>query len=311
MRTVLTIILLSITVCYLSAQVPVKKDLMQMLDKIPSPPSSVKESFAQVSTEIDNNEPSCSAEKIFLSIEKEISQVEEKFKSQPKATIETAAPGYSAETAKKMNDPEMKKKMKSMTKEEKMKMAMEMMKSAPGSGAVMDPPPIRAALDEWQKIYNDTQNEFQRSTSDQREENNLVEQYQKSHEEIDSVETAEIAKLPQISSGEMSAPDPAKVKEVKLRSANKHIALANKRLDQIRSRWQASMDHVKTRYTLFYQKLVEANYALDSKNFSTKKILADAQIMILVAVNQLAQSSRNSWEESASWQARRMIVEKE
>ena len=311
MRTIVTIIVLFIVVFTLSAQVPVKKDLMQILENIPPPPATVKDAFAKVVINSNYGELKCSAEKLFNPIEQGVKGVEAEFAAQPKSSAGSTIPGLSPENAKKLDDPEMKKKMKTMSKEEKMKLAMEMMKSMPPGGSVIeiDSPSVRAALDEWQKIYNETQNEFQRSINEQQEEAALIEEYRKSHSEVDSSETAEIAKLPQISSGEMSAPDPAKVKEVKLKSADKHIAIANKRLQKILPQWRASVDHAKTRYTVFYQKLVAANYAADSKNFSTRKVLADAQLTILVTIGRYINQSRTAWEESASWQARRISIE--
>jgi hypothetical protein len=284
---------------------------MQMLENIPPPPATVKDAFAKVIMNNKYGELKCSAEKLFNPIEQDVKGVEAEFAAQPKPGADSVIPGISPENAKKMNDPEMKKKMKTMSKEEKMKMAMEMMKSMPPGGPVteIDSPSVRAAFDEWQKIYNDTQNEFQRSVNEQQEEAALIEEYRKSHSEIDSTETAEIAKLPQISSGEMSAPDPVKVKEVKLKSADRHIAIANKRLKTILPQWRASVDHAKARYTVFYQKLAAANYAVDSKNFSIKKVLADAQLTILVTIGRQIKQSRTAWEESASWQARRVSIE--
>jgi hypothetical protein len=311
MRTVAILVVLSTIVFTLSAQVPVKKDLMQMLEKIPPPPATVKDAFAKVIMNNNYGELKCSAEKLFNPIEQEVKGVEAEFAAQPKPGAGSVIPGLSPENAKKMDDPEMKKKMKMMSKEEKMKMAMEMMKSMPPGGPVteIDSPSVHAAFDEWQKIYNDTQNEFQRSVNEQQEEAALIEEYRKSHSEVDSTEAAEIAKLPQISSGEMSAPDPVKVKEVKSKSADKHIAIANKRLQKILLQWHVSVDHAKARYTVFYQKLAAANYAVDSKNYSTKKVLADAQITILVTIGRLIKQSRSAWEESASWHARRVNIE--
>jgi hypothetical protein len=311
MKTTITLAIILSVVFNLSAQVPVKKDLMQMLDKIPPPPMTVKDAFAKVALKNEYGVSSCRADDLFKSIDKEVKGIEAEFAAQPKPDASSVAPGLSSENSKKLNDPEMKKKMKKMSKEEKIKMAMEMMDSmSPGTSvAEADPPAIRTVLDEWQKIYNDTQNEFQRSAAEQQEEIKMAEQNENSHSKLDSLETAEIAKLPQISSGEMSAPDPLKVKEVKLRSADKHIAIANKRLEQIRSKWRASFDHIKARYTAFYQKLIEANYALDSKNYSTKKILADAQLTILQNIGRQIKQSRTAWEESASWQAKRVSIE--
>lgn len=66
-----------------------------------------------------------------------------------------------------------------------------------------------------------------------------------------------------------------------------------------------------SRYGVFYQKLVAADYALDSKNFSTKKTLADAQMMLLTDINRLVKQSRNSYEESDQWMARRVEIEQQ
>jgi hypothetical protein len=311
MKIVFTTLLIFVIAITLQAQVPVKKDIIQMLEKSPAPPANVKEAFSKVTTNTDNNGSNCSAAKLFEAIDNEVKAVETEYKSQEKSITSSGMPGLSPENAKKMGDPEMKKKMKGMSKEEKIKMAMEMMKSAPAGGAEMDPPPVRSALDEWQKIYNDIQNDFQKSAAEQQEETKLNEEYQKSHDEISKWEQAEINKLPQISSGEMSAPDPAKVKQVKLKAADKHIALVNKRLEKIRSDWRASVDRTKIKYTPFYKKLIAANYAADTKNFGSKKVLSDAQIIILKEIGSQIERSRKAWEESASWQARKVIIEKQ
>ncbi len=311
MRTIMTLVVISTIVFSLSAQVPVKKDLMQMLEKIPPPPSTVKDSYTKISINKGSGKVECSAEILFKSIEQDINGVIKEFEAQPKPDVSSVVPGISSEDAQKMNSPEMKKKMKKMSKEEKMKMAMEMMNSmsAGTPAAEADPPLVREAMDEWQKIYNGIQDEFQRSVSEQQEEVKAVEEYNKLHSEVDSWEAAEIAKLPQISTGEMSAADPIKVKAVKLKSADKHIAAANKRLEQIRAQWRQSADQAKAKYKAFYKKLMAANYAADSKNFSTKKILADAQISILKIIQHQTDLSRKAWEESASWQARRVNIE--
>jgi hypothetical protein len=311
MRAIATIVVLITVICTLSAQVPVRKDLMQMLENIPPPPTTVKNAFAKLIINNNYGELKCSAEKLFSPIEHDVKGIEAEFEAQPKPDAGSAIPGLSSEVAKKMSDPEIQKKMKTMSKEEKMKMAMEMMKSMPPGGtmAEIDSPAVLAALDEWQRIYNDTQNEFQRSVNEQQEEAAVIEEYRKSQSEVDSSEAAEIANLPQIRSGEMNAPDPAKVKEIKLKSAEKHIAIADNRLQKILPQWHVSLDHAKARYTTFYQKLVAANYAADSKNFSNKKVLANAQLTILQIIQHLLQQSRSSWEESGSWQARRVRIE--
>src|SRR5512146_2531281 len=157
MKTLTIVVALITVVSFLSAQVPVKKDLMQMFEKIPTPPATAKDAFTKINAGGGLASPKCSAEKLFSAIEKETKDFEAEYVAQAKAGPGSNAPGMSQENANKMNDPEMRKKMKKVTKEERMQMAAEMMKSmpTPGTAQVMDPPLIRAALDEWQLIYND------------------------------------------------------------------------------------------------------------------------------------------------------------
>jgi hypothetical protein len=312
MRTMTMFVSLALLASTLPAQVPVKKNLMLLIDQVPPPPASVKDAYAKTTRSKETGGLRCSADKVFESVDKEIKSVEAAYKAQgPDAAA--AASGMSPDMVKKMQDPEMKKQMKKMSKEEKMKMAMEMMNSGAVSQpvVVMDPPPIRAALDEWQKIYNSLQPEFVNAGAVVKEETRVQEEYEKGHAEINDGEKAEIEKLPQISSGEMSAPDPAQVKAVQLKAADRHIALANRRLEVIRSAWNAFAEKTKSRYGVFYQKLVAADYALDSKNFSTKKTLADAQMMVLKAIGRLVDQSRTAYEESAQWMAHRVEIEQQ
>lgn len=278
------------------------------MEKIPAPPQNAKEAISKVATNNDYSGTKCSAEKLFQPIEQQVKTVEAEYVATAKT--DSGIPGLSSEDAKKMSDPGMRKKMKGMSKEEKMKMAMEMMKSASAGGeaAEMDTPPVRAALDEWQKIYNAIPAEFKRSGAEQQEEIRLTEEYQKAHAEIDAWELAEINKLPQISSGEMSAPDPVKVKEVKLKAAEKHIALADKHLEKIRSVWGAAVERIRTKYTPFYRKLIAANYAADTKKASSRKVLSNAQMTILKEIGYRIEQSRKSWEESARWMAHRLEI---
>ena len=295
-------ILFSVNMSPLMAQSPVKKDLMKILEQQPQPPASSKEAFAKVAVSKENGNMTYSVAKLFAATDQHISEIEAELAAQPKA-----APGNIPAGSMSASD---RKKMKGMSKEEKMKMAMEMMQTMPGGAPVaeMDPPAIRATLDEWQKIYNDTSPEFQRAVVKQQEEAKLAEQYQKAHAEVDSWQAAEVAKLPRISSGETSAPDQVMLKAVNLKAADKHIAVADKRLEQLRARWQTSVDQTKARYSAFYKKLVAANYATESKNFSTRKILSDAQMMILASIKGQIEQSRSAWVESASWQGRKKEI---
>jgi hypothetical protein len=295
------------------AQTPVSFDLMAILPKIPTPPSSVKEAFAKVIVDSGTGSATCSAAKLFESVESDLNKMEAMFKSQPPVAEGTLPPGVSPEMMQKAQDPEFKKKMKSMSREEKMKMAMEMM----GSGATAAPviaeesPEVKSALEARMKLAGEESEEFQRRIREQQEQTKAATEYSKAHADIDAWTTGEISKLPSLSSGEMSYHDPVKVKAVSLKGADKHIALAEKRLPQITKSWQAELNRVKTRYAPFCEKLVAAKYASDAKNYSTKKLLADQQIIVLGRVATLEKELRTAYEEAASWLAMRKKIEQE
>jgi hypothetical protein len=313
MKTLVVFLALGVIACTSVAQVPVKKDLMQILEKVPPPPASVRDAYAKLSCGEGSGAVDCSAAKLFESVDGALKDVEDAYKAQATSGNAPLPPGVSPEMARKAQDPEMRKRMKGMSKEEKMKMAMEMMNS--GSAGVpvqeVDPPLVRDALAEWMKVTEGIQTEFQRSVEEQQEEVRINTEYAKAHDEIGEWEKLEIEKLPRISSGEMSAPDPAKVKAVQLKAADRHIACADKRLGQIRASWPVSVKRLKTRFGMFHQKLVAADYASASKNFSTLKVLSDGQIIMLKDIASVAQHSRSAYEESGRWLAVRKQIEKQ
>jgi hypothetical protein len=311
-RLLTTSVVVAIFTSTLPAQVPVKKDLLLLVGQVPPPPASVRDAYAKTASSQEDLAPRCNADKVFESIDRETGSLEAAFKAQGReAAIATS--GMTPDMVKKAQDPELKKRMKKMTKEERMKLAMEMMNSGevPQPAVMVDSPPIRAALDEWQKVNARFPDEFKSSEPAIQEGMRIQQEYEKGHAEISDRERAEIAALPQISSGEMSAPDPAQLKAVQLRAADRHIAHANLRLGAIRSEWNTRAKATTDRYAAFHEKLVTANYGLDSGNPSTKKILADAQLMILKDIGRLVSQSRAAYEESAQWMARRVEIERQ
>lgn len=307
MRYVSLTFMLMVAWLPLGAQSPVKKDIMSIIDNCARPPATVHEAFMKTVSKGKDGEVTCDPGRLFEPVKLEIKSVEAEYVSQAK----NSPPGMQSDEMKKMADPELKKKMKSMTKEEKIKMAMEMMKSAPGAGAMeADPPQIRDALNEWQKINNGMPEEVERSAAEQREEIRIAEDNHKAHDEIRAWEEHEIRKLPQISSGEMSAPDPLLLKALNLKAADKHIALAEKQLREAGKRWNASAERIKSRYTPFYKKLVAADYASASRNFSARKVLSDAQMLILKDIASQVERSQKAYGEAALWQKHKDDIEK-
>ena len=70
-------------------------------------------------------------------------------------------------------------------------------------------------------------------------------------------------------------------------------------------------DHIQSRYGSVPAALVAADYAQASPNFSSRKILSDAQMTILKDVIAVVQRSRDAYENAAGWVAHKKAVEKE
>lgn len=298
----------------LFAQIPVKHDIFSVIGEIPEPPPTAKDAFSRVVLDASGSPSSLSAEAWYATASARLKEAEDAYKAQEPAIRNAVPPGITPEMARMAQDPEIKKKMKSMSKEERMKFAMSMMNSgaAPGVPTLKpEPQNVQAALNEWQKVSAETQAEFDRGVRLQKAMIDEQSADERAHDAISEWEKTEIAKLPQISSGEMSAPDPVQVRKVKLQAADRHIGLADKRLAAFAKEWADQREHVRSRYEAFYTKLIAADYAAASPNPSTQKILSDGQITVLKDVGAILHLSREACESAARWVALRTMIERQ
>jgi len=186
------------------------------------------------------------------------------------------------------------------------------MGSSPTTPVVQEEPAaIQAVNEERMKLASSEGAEFQKGVDEHNQQMRLATEYATSHADVVKWIDAEIEKLPLLSSGEMSYRDPAKVKAVRLKGADRHIALADKHLPQVIKSWQEGLASITSRFSAFYDNLIAADYASEAKNYATKKALADAQIMVLARVGAAAKMSRDAYEEAASWAAKRKMIEKQ
>ena len=315
MKTLVKLLVLAIlfgtTVASLTAQAPVKQDLIKMLEAVPAPPASSKDAFAKVSVTDAEGNITYSAAKLFAVTDQQLKDFENTYTEQAKAAMGANPNGIPAGMPGAGMTEADAKRIQSMTKEQKIAMAMAMAGTM-NQPVQMEPPAIKAAQEAWQVLYGQTLEEHQRGVEMQQEEGKLQREYEQAHNELDSLQAIEIGKLPQLSTGEMSYADPVLLKAVKVKYADKHIALADKRLAQIGTRWQAEVTRIKTRNADFLKKLAACGYAAGAKNFSTKKILSDGQMSVMTAIMTQVELSRRAWEESASWHGlkKRAVEEK-
>lgn len=308
---VIVLLACSVGTC-VCAQSPVKHDLLKLLDEIPMPPSTPGDAFDRITIDLDATPPVISAAELFAGVEGPLKSAEDDYKAQEPSLATSVPPGMGQDMAKLAADPEFRKKMKSMSKEERARMAMAMAGSASAGGAPAvspEPPAVQAAMAEWQKLSMDMQAEFDRGVERQKAAVAAAEADRKAHQEVEAWESAAIAALPQISSGDSSAPDPVAVKSVRLEAADRHLEIAGNRLKAFGEMWPQARDHVQDRYRAFHDKLVDCDYASASPNFSTRKILSDGQMILLKEIAGDARMVRDEFEAAAGWVAHRKAVE--
>ncbi|MBI4727598.1 hypothetical protein HY768_10355 [candidate division TA06 bacterium] len=305
-RIVMAAVLLALPLSFLTAQVPVKTDLIKILEAVPVPPASSKDAFAKVAVTDAEDNVTYSAAKVFTATDQQLKNFEDIYTEQAKAAMGSTPNGIPVGMPGAGMTEADAKQIQSMTKEQKIAMAMAMVGTMT-QPVQMEPPAIKAAQEAWISLYSQTQEEFQRGVALQQEEGALENEYQQDHNELDSLQAIEISKLPQLSTGEMSYADPVLLKAVKLKYADKHIAVADKRLAQIGTGWQAEVTRIKTRNADFLKKLAACDYAAGAKNPSTKKILSDGQMTVFKVIATQVEMSRHAWEESAGWQGLKNI----
>lgn len=139
-KLAISAILLAIPLSLLTAQVPVKTDLIKMLEDVPAPPANSKDAFAKVSVTDAEGNITYSAVKVFAVTDQQVKGFEDTYAEQAKASmggIPAGMPGAGMTEA----DAE---RIQSMTQEQKIAMAMAMAGSM-NQPVQMEPPAIKAA----------------------------------------------------------------------------------------------------------------------------------------------------------------------
>ncbi len=130
MKTVVKLLVLAVifgtTVASLTAQVPVKQDLIKMLEAVPAPPASSKDAFAKVAVADAEGNFTCSAAKLFAVTDQQLKDFENTYTEQAKAAMGANPNGVPAGMPGAGMTEADAKRIQSMTKEQKIAMAMAM-----------------------------------------------------------------------------------------------------------------------------------------------------------------------------------------
>ena len=289
-----------------SAQKPVKTDLIPYFEQVLEPPTLCKDAFDKGICKTDNINVQCDAKLLFSELVEKLDGISKEINSAPAFT--------SANDQSKVAD-EIKKqggadKIKKMTKEEKMKMAMEMMKNMSTPHTQLESEDVKDTFAKETELNQFMSAQIQEQMSNSKVKSDHDKVLADKYAEIDNWENTEIAKLPRISSGEMAEPDPKEVKKVKIEAADKRIKVADEELKYISGKWAENKEKYKLHAIPFCQSLAKSKYGDDVNNKSWVNLFGTGQNLVINLIAGLIKESESAYNYGAKYYALKVSLEK-
>jgi hypothetical protein len=291
------------------AQKPIKTDLLPFFENVVAPPATSKEAYEKICLEKDKQgNPICKSEVL----NKALSEKLEMFSKEIAASsLQDNVPSQDQmDMAKQMQDPKMQEKIRNMSQEEKMKWAMEMAKGNMPKATTESPEVVKAFKDAGD-LTQATSNDIQKMGNNYQAEVEHQKILDQKHSEIEVWEKTEISKLPDLSTGEMSYKDSKLVKVIRLKAADKHIAIMDEEFKTVDKDWLNLKTKFKTRCTPFNESLAKCNYGEDAKTKSFIKNFANAQQLIINYIIELITRSQKAFEDASKFYAVKVKIENE
>jgi hypothetical protein len=304
----LIVILLSALPFVASSQDVVKVNILEIAGTIPSPPSDVKDAYSR--TAVEKEDPTGgtrNADAFYKPIMDRIDGVSQQI---GKAIEVLSKPQM--DVAKEIDQKEMQKKFKSMSQEEQMKFAMEMSKKM-GMGPKVMARESNAVIDAQQECTKVTQAagvDVQSYQANNAAHEQVIKDRDAKHAEIQTWQEDQVSKLPQISYGEMSGPEPKAEYAVLTKAMEKHLAAENEFLKRVQKEWKTAWDKYSARYAPLQEKLAKIHYGEDAKNPETRRQLLSGQQMMVSGTAELVALSRNATDDAAQWWQKKLELEK-
>lgn len=285
----------------------VKVNILEIANKIPAPPTDVKDAFSRT-VEVQQ-EGSVSSHRETGPYYKPVKDKMEAVNKQIEKALQVLAKPQ-MDVANEMNQKEMQKKFQTMSQEEQMKMAMEMSKKM-GMGAIVpESEPVKAATTECINVNQAIGQDMQGAQEWYRKRQKMEQDREKQHSDIDAWKETELAKLPQVSYGEMGGPEPKAEYALLTKVMQKHLTVENDYLKAVQKEWKAGWDKYVARFSRLQEKLAKINYGADAKNPTTKQQLLTGQGQMVSGTGDLIELSSKATKSTAEWWQRKLELEK-
>ena len=286
------------------AQEMVKVNILLYDDRVPPVPANAKEAFTRCT--LSDTRSSVDASPYYKALNDTVKALQDRFEKILKQLQEPMTEAY-----KKIDAAEVQKKMAGMSQSEQMKYAMELNKQMGIGQKPMTPesPKVNAALKEANTTSMNAAKDYEGMKDELSAKVARQEKFEQQHRDIDTWETQQEEKLPQVSGGEMSWPEPKAFRALKIQTADKHIAVANEYLKAMHDDFQKTYAKAKQQYGAFEEKLEAVNYGDDARNQQMKQILVSKQMGMLNPLGALLGTSKDATQEAAKWYILRVQAE--
>ncbi len=287
-----------------NAQDMIKVNILKLYDKVPSVPTSAKDAYSRCDRSKDGTTTDEAA--YYKSIEDSTKDLQRRFE---KLLLELDKP--MTDKVKSMDQKAIQQKMKSMSKEEQITYAMELSKQMGLGPKIMTPesPKVNAAVQEVSHANAISGKNIQQAGIVLRSRSERNQKFEQRHNDIDKWKSDEESKLPEISTGEMSYPEPKAYRALQIQAAEKHIAVANDYLKAIQEDFHAEYAKAREQFTTLQEKLAAINYGDDAHNPEIKRMLAGGQMHMLFPLPALIKYSREATATGAKWYRERVEAE--
>ncbi len=308
MRSMCVALLVLLACSAAPAQEMLKVNIVELFGQVPVPPADAKEAYARCDHGKDPNVVVVNETKYYLPMSEKLKGLGQKLGD---ITMQLDKP--MVDKMKSIDQKEIEKKMKTMSRDEQIKFAMEMTKQMGLAPTAMtaESPAVTAAMEESMNLSQAVGEDMQKAGAEMQSAQKVQADREKKHKDIQDWYYTEYAKIPQLSSGEMSYPEPKALHALKLKTADKHVAVENEYLTGVRKAYQDELAKWKTRYSPMQQKLAAIHYGEDAKNAPTKKTLLGSQSMMVNAATSLLRVSSDATHGPAEWYARKVQAENE
>jgi hypothetical protein len=282
------------------AQQPIKVDLFPLFEKIVSPPASAKEAYEKAKCVEDEDAKTC-VERMFKPLVDQLTEYRKQI----------ARPGAAVGIGAGMTEADAKK-LEQKSEAEQMKAVMEMMQKQMSAPAMLfETEEIGEALAAVGDL-NDALSELRSNPAlypPVDEVRRLAEARLKTHQEIDDWLEKEIGKLPVV--GMLQEADPQLVKPLRLKAADRHIAVVNEELNNTGKRWHEKRKKLKDIVSEAARAIVATKFGDEAKNLSTKQQFAQGQLHMLDAQTDLLVESQIQWTLAVEWYKKKVKIERE